>query len=470
MMLESIVAAPHYKKSQSFHTMDDRPRKLNIEITTRCNLNCAMCMRNVWKEGSGDMSLDTYRALLPAFGELESANIIGIGEPLLHSDVIEMIRLGKASLPPQGRFSLTTNATLIDGEMARRLVESGLDDIVISVDGATPETFDRIRKDTTLDNVLRSVDRLNEAKQALGSSAPRLGFEFVAMRSNVHELPQLVDLAAHHGVSFIIVTNLLPHTAEMNEEILYEMDSDQAIGMFDKAKDEAAHRGIDWAFESLDVENYASALFGVPPLKDKLRSDKPVREKVRGYNEAMGGKFQLLDETVAAARSRNVLMNFKNLMQRNGAQLERTAEVFARASARAAKHNIDLDLPSLVPKTDRQCGFITDGIAFISWDGYVRPCNNLYHSYVCYVNNREKSITSVSFGNVLQKDFREIWESREYRTFRKQVRKFDFAPCGDCPHAEGCFALLAPAFRKDCYEYTQPCGDCPWARGILKCM
>ncbi len=74
--------------------MDDRPRKLNIEITTRCNLNCAMCMRNVWKEGSGDMSLDTYRALLPAFPELESANIIGIGEPLLHNDVIEMIRLG----------------------------------------------------------------------------------------------------------------------------------------------------------------------------------------------------------------------------------------------------------------------------------------------------------------------------------------------------------------------------------------
>jgi radical SAM protein with 4Fe4S-binding SPASM domain len=195
-----------------------------------------------------------------------------------------------------------------------------------------------------------------------------------------------------------------------------------------------------------------------------------MRENVRGYNEAMESKFQLLDETVAAARSRNVLMNLKNLMQRNGAQLERTAEVFARASARAAEHNINLDLPSLIPKTDRQCGFITDGIAFISWDGYVRPCNNLYHSYTCYVNNREKSITSVGFGNVLQKDFREIWDSREYRTFRKQVRKFDFAPCGDCPHAEACFALLAPVFRKDCYEYTQPCGDCPWARGILKCM
>jgi MoaA/NifB/PqqE/SkfB family radical SAM enzyme len=89
---------------------------------------------------------------------------------------------------------------------------------------------------------------------------------------------------------------------------------------------------------------------------------------------------------------------------------------------------------------------------------------------MCYVNNRAKSIAAVSFGNVLKQDFREIWNSREYRAFRKAVERFDFSPCGDCPHAEGCFALLAPVFRKDCYEYAQPCGDCPWARGILKCM
>ena len=157
-------------------------------------------------------------------------------------------------------------------------------------------------------------------------------------------------------------------------------------------------------------------------------------------------------------------------MQRDGTSLDDTADIFARAASKASENNIDLDLPTLIPRTQRECGFIRDGISFISWDGYVRPCNNLYHSYICYVNNREKSITSVTFGNVLQQDFREIWNSREYRSFRKKVDKFDFAPCGDCPHAEACFALMAPVFRKDCYEYTQPCGDCPWARGILKCM
>ena len=450
--------------------MEDKPRKLNIEVTTRCNLNCTMCLSRVWKEASGDMSMETFKALLPVFPELETVNIIGIGEPLLNPNIIEMIRLGKASLPPNGTFSLTTNATLIDDQMARRLVDSGIDAIVVSVDGATPETFGAIRKDAALDQVLRNVDKLNEAKQQQGKPVPRIGFEFVAMKRNVAELPQVVDLAAQHGVSFIIVGNLLPHTPEMNEQVLYEFNSDQAIELFDAAKAEAKRQKLDLAFENLDVENYANALFGVPPLKDRLRSRKPVLEKVRGYDESMGKKLQLLDKVVARAREQNVVLNFKNLMQRDGGSLDNVARVFAEARERAIGHKIDLDLPPLIPRSKRECGFMKDRIAFVSWDGFVRPCNNLYHSYMCYVNNRAKSITAVSFGNVLKQDFREIWNSREYRSFRRQVDKFDFAPCGDCPHAEGCFALLAPVFRKDCYEYTQPCGDCPWARGILKCM
>jgi putative metalloenzyme radical SAM/SPASM domain maturase len=367
-------------------------------------------------------------------------------------------------------FSLTTNATLIDQNVADNLVSSGVDDIVISLDGATADTYNRIRDGANFDDVVARIELLNRAKQEQASQTPRLGFEFVAMRSNVAELPRIVDLAASHGVAFIIVSNLLPHTMELNEQILYDFNSEKAIELFHEAQAEAKRRNLDMAFETLDVENYANAMFGVPPLKDRLRSANPVRGSVRGYDEDMGQKFQLLDEIVAKARERTVLLNLKNLMSRDGMAIEQTEKVFEEARARAREKDVSLELPQLIPNTERECGFIRDGIAFVSWDGYVRPCNNLYHSYMCYVNNREKSITSVSFGNVLQRDFRDIWKSSDYRSFRRQVRKFDFAPCGDCPHAEGCFALLAPVFRKDCYEYTQPCGDCPWARGILKCM
>ena len=446
--------------------MEDRPRKLNIEVTSRCNLNCDMCMRKVLMEDSGDMSLETYKALLPVFPELESANIIGIGEPLLNENIIEMIKLGKKHLPTNSTFSLTTNATLINEKMAKDLATSGIDDIVISMDGATPATFNDIRKQASYDDVLRNIGFLNKAKKALSSATPRLGFEFVAMKKNIAELPQLVDLAAKHGISFIIVTNLLPHTEEMAQQVLYDFNSDKAIELFNEAVAEAKRRNLDMAFENVDVENYASALFGVPPLKDKLRNPKPMRK----WDKSLEKKYQLLDDIVARAREQNVVLNLKNLMSRDGTDPEQVAAIFAETSARAEKHGITLELPPLTPRSQRECGFMKNRISFISWDGYVRPCNNLYHSYMCYVNNRKKSITSVSFGNVNKQSFWDIWNSREYRSFRRNVDKFDFAPCGDCPHAEGCFALLSPVFRKDCYEYTQPCGDCPWARGILKCM
>jgi putative metalloenzyme radical SAM/SPASM domain maturase len=450
--------------------MSDGLRRLNIEVTTRCNLNCSMCVRKVWREDSGDMSLQTYKALATVFPEIETINLIGIGEPLLNENIAEMIWLGKERLPANGTFSLTTNGTLIDKSMSSKLVSSGLNYIVVSIDGASPETFAGIRKGARLEDALSGIRFLNQAKEDVNSQTPVIGLEFVAMQRNIEELPQLVELAATHGISFIIVSNLLPHTEEMKNEILYDFNSEEAIELFEEAKAEARRRNIELTFDSLDVENYTNALFGVPPLKDKLRSGKPTWNNVRGYGKEMGQKFELLDETVAKARERNVCMSFKNLIPRDSSYIDHAHEIFIEAAARAKKLNIDLNLPPLIPMARRECGFIRDRIAFISWDGFVRPCHNLYHSYMCYVNGREKSINALSFGNVNERDLRDIWNSREYRSFRRQVDKFDFAPCGDCPHAEACFALLAPVFRKDCYEYTLPCGDCPWARGILKCM
>ncbi len=450
--------------------MEDRLRKLNVEVTTECNLNCIMCMRKALAEDTGHMSIETYEGLLPALPTIQSLNIIGIGEPLLNENTFEMIRLGKRNLPADGRVSLTTNGTLIDEHVARELVSSGVDDVVMSIDGAKAETYAAIRVGAQLAEVLQGMQLLNRAKAELNSSHPALGVEFVAMKRNIEELPDVLELAGQNGAGFFIVSNVLPHTPDIQGEILYDFNSDEAIELFEEARREAKERNLEFSFDSLDVENYANALFGVPPLKDKLRSGKPEWTQIRGYDSDIGRKFELLEETVAKARARNVCMSFKNLIPRNGNNLGHVTQVFAEAGRKASEVGISLDLPPVIPRARRECGFIKDRIAFVSWDGYVRPCNNLYHSYKCYVNGREKSITAVTFGNVRQEDLLDIWRSREYRSFRRQVDRFDFAPCGDCPHAEACFALMAPVFRKDCYEYTLPCGDCPWARGILQCM
>ena len=149
--------------------MATKLRKLNIEVTTRCNLDCEMCARTAWQEGTGDMSLNTYMRLLPVFPEIESVGFLGLGEPLLNEHLMEMIRLAKTHLPPSGAVGLTTNATLIDEYIAAQLVASGLDDIVVSIDSADADAFSVIRQGANLDSVLGNLKLLGQAKKDTGS-------------------------------------------------------------------------------------------------------------------------------------------------------------------------------------------------------------------------------------------------------------------------------------------------------------
>jgi len=412
------------------------------------------------------MSLGTYRKLLPAFPQLSSVNLSGIGEPLLHENIFEMIRLAKKHLPQQGRLSFTTNAIMINKAMAENLVSSGLDDMVVSVDGATSETFSYIRCGASLDHVLESIRLLGAAKKRLKSQAPSVGIEFVAMKRNVHELPALVELAATLDVSFIIVSNVLPHTEDISQQVLYDFNSNEALEIFNEAKAEAKSRGLTLTYYP-EFTHYIQSLFGMPPLRGVIPDPHSRGENVSGEKEQV---LQILEKAANKAIEQNVVLNFTKLVPENGTNLAPTLEIFSQAQARAQKYGIGLDLPPLIPNTRRECGFIRDGICFVSWDGYVRPCGNLNHSYTCYINGRLKYLTAVSFGNVLKRDLREIWGSEDYRHFREQVDRFDFAPCGDCNFSDACYFITLPTFKQDCYSYTLPCGDCPWARGILKCF
>ena len=199
-------------------------RKVYLEVTTRCNLHCATCVRNVWDEPLKDMDEETFGLVLEqmrALPELREVNIGGYGEPFYHPRIMDMLREIKAL---GVRVTVSTNGLLIGGR-ADELI--GLvDRLVVSIDGVKPETYEGIRRGSDLSQVLANIAALNEAKRRRGSALPRVGIEFVAMRRNADELPALLELADSIGASFAIVTNLLPHTEEMMEEVLYSRDGD----------------------------------------------------------------------------------------------------------------------------------------------------------------------------------------------------------------------------------------------------
>jgi MoaA/NifB/PqqE/SkfB family radical SAM enzyme len=104
------------------------------------------------------------------------------------------------------------------------LVEAGLDRLTVSIDGVTPEHYGDIRTNGSLNLVIDNLRTLRRIKIRQGGrhSKPEVGIAFVAMKRNVGDLPELPRLAIRVGAAHILVSNVVPHTAEMEREILYE--------------------------------------------------------------------------------------------------------------------------------------------------------------------------------------------------------------------------------------------------------
>jgi tungsten cofactor oxidoreducase radical SAM maturase len=195
-------------------------RKLYIQPTTGCNLHCRTCIRNAWDNPDAQMTMDTFRQLVKSLDELPNLTRVvfsGFGEPLTHLNILEMVQ---AVRQRDLAVTLGSNGLLLDAEMARELVRLGVDRLVVSVDGVKPETYTNVRG-AMLSQVLNNIRALNEVKSQLGSLTPALGIEFVLLKANVAELAELTGLASRLNAARVLVSNVLPYTEEMSNEILY---------------------------------------------------------------------------------------------------------------------------------------------------------------------------------------------------------------------------------------------------------
>jgi tungsten cofactor oxidoreducase radical SAM maturase len=195
-------------------------RKLYVEPTTVCNLNCRTCIRNVWEDPKAHMEMETFQRLLEqmkTLPELQRVVFSGLGEPLTHPHLLEMVRLVRE----RGlAVTIGSNGLLMDRATSRELVQLGVDRLILSLDGVTPDTYAGVRGGM-MSRVVDNIRGLNEAKRELGSLTPALGIEFVALRSNIAELADLTGLASRLGAARVLVSNVLAYTDEMREEILY---------------------------------------------------------------------------------------------------------------------------------------------------------------------------------------------------------------------------------------------------------
>jgi MoaA/NifB/PqqE/SkfB family radical SAM enzyme len=196
--------------------------KVYVEPTNFCNIDCLTCMRNNWDVDIGHMSNTTFDRIIEDLSETSPPPKVlfgGIGEPLSHRRIAEMIARAKAL---GTTVEMISNGTLLTEKRSRELIDAGLDLLWISLDGARPESYADVRLGAELPQVLENLKRFRRMRRPAHHPTPEIGIAFVAMERNIADLPELLNLGKRLGVMHFHVSNLLPHTAEMNGEILYQ--------------------------------------------------------------------------------------------------------------------------------------------------------------------------------------------------------------------------------------------------------
>lgn len=205
--------------------MGDKLRKLYIEPTSRCNLNCKMCFRNTWiDEELGNMNIETfYNGINTMPSSVEKIFFGGMGEPLYHPDIIDMVKAASSKVK---EVELLTNGTLLNEEMSTKLLDAGLTMLWISIDSLESEGYEKIRVNSKLEKIINNIKIFNKLREYNGESFKsknnvKLGIAFVAMKSNITQLEKIPLFCAIHGVSKVNVSNLLPSDESSLDDILY---------------------------------------------------------------------------------------------------------------------------------------------------------------------------------------------------------------------------------------------------------
>ncbi|NQW10146.1 MAG: radical SAM protein [Alphaproteobacteria bacterium] len=213
------VAAPSYL-----------PIKLDIENVSRCNFRCTMCSVSGWHKGkrADDLTLAAFKKLIDEQIGLVEIKLQGLGEPLLQrDDYFAMIRYARDR---HIWVRTTTNASLLHLKgNAEKLVAADPNEVQISIDGATRPVFESVRRGSVFDRVIENCVALNTLFAAAGKTRTKMWT--VVQRANLHQLEDLVRLAArsgfrHHTFSLELVDWGLNEWRAMNEAVNVEAELD----------------------------------------------------------------------------------------------------------------------------------------------------------------------------------------------------------------------------------------------------
>jgi radical SAM protein with 4Fe4S-binding SPASM domain len=249
-----------------FSRLPVMPFILNVEPGNVCNLKCPLCPTGLGEPdmAKGFMELDFFKRIFVQLkNSITSVNLYSWGEPLLNKDLISIIRYIKET-DETIHIVTSTNLNIIDEDLLTELIGSGIDEIIVSCDGASRDTYGKYRVGGDFDLVLRNLRLLARKKKELAKDT-RIVWNFLVFRHNEREIEKAKAMAKEIGVDFRIG---LMRTS-MKDEIL-------------KSHKEVIERDKNWIPDNPEYSAYDKANCAAKKIIKTCR--KPWQEITINWN------------------------------------------------------------------------------------------------------------------------------------------------------------------------------------------
>ena len=215
------LVASYYGSKLTGHAVHaGMPTSISLEPTTSCNLRCPECpsgLRNFTRP-TGMLNEEIYQKVIDELAPRLSYLILYFqGEPYLNPKFLDQVKYAHQK---KIYTATSTNAHYLTDEVARKTVESGLDRLIISIDGTTQDTYEQYRVGGLLEKVIEGTKNIVKWKKELNSKTPHVIFQYLVVKPNEHQLEEVKQLADELGVNEVAFKTAQIYDYEDGSELI----------------------------------------------------------------------------------------------------------------------------------------------------------------------------------------------------------------------------------------------------------
>lgn len=219
-----LFTSYHFSKWFKSPKIAGMPFSISIEPTTTCNLECPECPSGLrsFTRPTGNLTPDLFQKTIDELSpRLQYLTFYFQGEPFLNRQFLEMVEYASKKKV----FTATsTNGHYLSEKMAEKTVQSGLNRLIISIDGTTQEVYEQYRKKGKLEKVLKGVENAVAAKRKFKANHLLIELQFLVVRPNEHQIEAAEDLAQKMGVDTITFKTAQIYDFENGSDLIPTID------------------------------------------------------------------------------------------------------------------------------------------------------------------------------------------------------------------------------------------------------